>query len=79
MLVTNEGRIIRSPVNDIRIASRNTQGVTLFSIDKGEKVVSVTAISGVENDDETEIFTDSSVEVDIINNSSIEKEINEDE
>ena len=79
MLVTNEGRIIRSPVNDIRIASRNTQGVTLFSIDKGEKVVSVTAISGVENDDETEIFTDSSVEVDIIDNSSIEKETNEDE
>ena len=79
MLVTNEGRIIRSPVNDIRIASRNTQGVTLFSIDKGEKVVSVTAISGVENDDEAEISTDSSVEVDIIDNISIEKEINEDE
>ena len=79
MLVTNEGRIIRSPVNDIRIASRNTQGVTLFSIDKGEKVVSVTAISGLENDDEAEISTDSSVEVDIIDNISIEKEINEDE
>ena len=79
MLVTNEGRIIRSPVNDIRIASRNTQGVTLFSIDKGEKVVSVTAISGLENDDEAEISTDSSVEVDMIDNISIEKEINEDE
>ena len=79
MLVTNEGRIIRSPVNDIRIASRNTQGVTLFSIDKGETVVSVTAISGVEDDDEAEISTDSSVEVDIIDNISIEKEINEDE
>ena len=79
MLVTNEGRIIRSPVNDIRIASRNTQGVTLFSIDKGETVVSVTAISGLENDDEAEISTDSSVEVDIIDNISIEKEINEDE
>ncbi|HIG08980.1 MAG TPA: DNA gyrase subunit A [Alphaproteobacteria bacterium] len=80
MLVTNEGRIIRSPVNDIRIASRNTQGVTLFSIDKGEKVVSVTAISGVEeDDDEIELSTDSSVEVDIIDNISIEKEINEDE
>ena len=45
MMVTNKGRIIRSPVNDIRIASRNTQGVTLFSIDDGEKVVSVTTIS----------------------------------
>ena len=79
MLVTNEGRNIRSPVNKIRIASRNTQGVTLFSIDKGETVVSVTPISGVEDDDEAEISTDSSVEVDIIDNISIEKEINEDE
>ena len=41
--------------------------------------MSVTAISGVENDDEAEISTDSSVEVDMIDNISIEKEINEDE
>ena len=54
MMVTNKGRIIRSPVNDIRIASRNTQGVTLFSIDEGEKVVSVTTIS-LDND---EVITD---------------------
>ena len=55
MMVTNKGRIIRSPVNDIRIASRNTQGVTLFSIDEGEKVVSVTTISLDENEDNDEV------------------------
>ena len=54
MMVTDAGRIIRSPVNDIRIASRNTQGVTLFSIDKGENVVSVTALSVNENNDDEE-------------------------
>ena len=58
MMVTNAGRIIRSPVNDIRIASRNTQGVTLFSINEGEKVVSVTALSV--NDDENETTEDDS-------------------
>ena len=75
MLVTNEGRIIRSPVNDIRIASRNTQGVTLFSIDKGEKVVSVTAIPAVEGegDDEETLETNSS------DNILIKKEVTEDE
>ena len=52
MMVTDAGRIIRSPVNDIRIASRNTQGVTLFSINKDENVVSVTALSINENDED---------------------------
>ena len=41
MLVTNGGKIIRSPVADIRIAGRSTQGVTLFDTAKDEKVVSV--------------------------------------
>ena len=58
MMVTNKGRIIRSPVNDIRIASRNTQGVTLFSIDEGEKVVSVTTISLDDEEDNDEVITD---------------------
>ena len=77
MLVTNEGRIIRSPVNDIRIASRNTQGVTLFSIDKGEKVVSVTAIPAVEEDEEVD--NDEALEIDSSNQSLIKKEVTEDE
>ena len=80
MLVTNEGRIIRSPVNDIRIASRNTQGVTLFSIDKGEKVVSVTAIPAVEEDEEDEeVDNDGALEIDSSNQSLIKKEVTEDE
>ncbi len=41
MLVTDGGQIIRSPVRDIRIAGRNTSGVTLFDTSEGEKVVSV--------------------------------------
>jgi len=77
MLVTNEGRIIRSPVNDIRIASRNTQGVTLFSIDKGEKVVSVTAIPAVEEDEEGD--NDEALEINSSNQSLIKKEVTEDE
>ena len=41
MLVTNGGKIIRSPVADIRIAGRSTQGVTLFDTAEDEQVVSV--------------------------------------
>ncbi len=44
MLVTNGGQIIRMPVDDIRIAGRRTQGVTLFRVADGEQVVSVAAL-----------------------------------
>ena len=44
MLVTNGGQIIRMPVDDIRIADRRTQGVTLFRVAEGEQVVSVAAL-----------------------------------
>ena len=41
MLVTDKGKLIRCPVNDIRKAGRQTQGVTLFNVSEDEKVVSV--------------------------------------
>ena len=41
MLVTNKGKLIRCPVNDVRIGGRQTQGVTLFNVSQEEKVVSV--------------------------------------
>jgi DNA gyrase subunit A len=41
MLVTNGGQLIRCPVDDVRIAGRNTQGVRIFRTDADEKVVSV--------------------------------------
>ena len=40
MLVSDAGTLIRSPVKDIRIAGRNTQGVKLFNTADGEHVVS---------------------------------------
>ena len=41
MLVTDAGMVIRCPVDDIRIARRGSQGVVIFKIDDGERVVSV--------------------------------------
>jgi DNA gyrase subunit A len=40
MLVTDSGKLIRCPVNDVRITGRSSQGVILFRIEKDEKVVS---------------------------------------
>jgi DNA gyrase subunit A len=44
MLVTDAGQLIRCPVGDVRIASRNTQGVRIFKTGEAEKVVSVERI-----------------------------------
>jgi len=49
MLVTDAGKLIRTPVHDIRIASRATQGVIVFSTAEDEKVVSVERISEEED------------------------------
>ncbi len=40
MLVTDQGKLIRTHVRDIRIAGRATQGVTLFRVHDNEHVVS---------------------------------------
>ncbi len=47
MLVTNGGQLIRLPVADIRIAGRTTRGVTLFRVSEDERVVSVTRLAEV--------------------------------
>ncbi len=44
MLVSDGGQVIRTPVEEIRIAGRRTQGVTLFRVAAGERVVSVARI-----------------------------------
>jgi DNA gyrase subunit A len=44
MLVTDAGKLIRTPVSGIRIAGRSTQGVIVFDTAEDEKVVSVERI-----------------------------------
>ena len=52
MLVTDGGQLIRTPVHDIRVAGRNTQGVTIFRTRDTEKVVSVERIEDISDDQE---------------------------
>jgi DNA gyrase subunit A len=58
MLVSDGGVLIRVPVGGIRIASRATKGVTIFSTAKDEKVVSVERISEPEGDEENGVEGD---------------------
>jgi DNA gyrase subunit A len=51
MLVTDQGKMIRTTVGDIRVMGRNTQGVTIFRIADEEHVVSVAKIEESEEED----------------------------
>jgi DNA gyrase subunit A len=54
LLVTSGGQLIRTNVTTVRIASRNTQGVTIFRTAAGERVVSVERlVESSEDADET--------------------------
>ncbi len=50
MLVTDGGTMIRSPIDDVRIAGRRTQGVKLFSTAEGARVVSVARLADASDD-----------------------------
>ncbi|WP_019833627.1 DNA gyrase subunit A [Sphingomonas sp. PR090111-T3T-6A] len=52
MLVTDQAKLIRTTVGDIRVAGRNTQGVTIFRVADDEHVVSAARIE--ESEDEAE-------------------------
>ena len=54
MLVTDGGQLIRCPIHDIRIARRQTQGVTVFRVAEGEAVVAVAHLSDLGDDGEGE-------------------------
>ena len=61
IMVTDGGKIIRTPVRDVRIAGRSTAGVTLFRTAENEKVVSAISIVA-EGDDDSENLGENNTE-----------------
>ncbi len=51
MLVTDEGKIIRLRVKDIRVIGRNTQGVRLIDLESGKRVVSLARLAEKEEEE----------------------------
>lgn len=47
MLITDGGTLVRTRIREISVLSRNTQGVTVIRLDKGERVVGVDRIEGL--------------------------------
>ncbi len=49
MLISDQGTLVRTPTEGISVLGRNTQGVTLISLRKGEKLMGVERIVETEN------------------------------
>jgi DNA gyrase subunit A len=54
MLVTNAGRLIRVPADQVRLTGRPAMGVTLFRLDAGERVTSLFPVLDDGDDDAPE-------------------------
>jgi DNA gyrase subunit A len=54
MLITDGGILVRTRVKEISVVGRNTQGVTVIRLDKGEKVVGVDRIDGLGDEDDAD-------------------------
>ena len=60
MLISDRGRLVRTPAAGVSVVGRNTQGVTLINMEEGEYLVGIESILEVdvpEGDIETDIDT----------------------
>ncbi|MEZ5513807.1 MAG: DNA gyrase subunit A [Steroidobacteraceae bacterium] len=60
MLISSSGTLVRTPVSDISIVGRNTQGVRLIRLDEGERLVGIERIENLGDDGETSDEVDGS-------------------
>jgi DNA gyrase subunit A len=54
MLISNAGTLVRTPIEDISVLARNTQGVTLIRLGKNEKLVQIEPVAATVNGDEAD-------------------------
>jgi DNA gyrase subunit A len=52
MLISSSGTLVRTPVNDISIIGRNTQGVRLIRLEEGQRLVGLARIESIADDEE---------------------------
>jgi len=58
LLITDGGKVIRMPVAGVSLLGRNTQGVRMISLDRGEKVVGMARYDAAEEEVEDAITTE---------------------
>jgi len=52
MLISSNGTLVRTPVGDVSIMGRNTQGVRLIRVESGQRLVGLARIESIGDEDE---------------------------
>jgi DNA gyrase subunit A len=52
MLISSSGTLVRTPVSEISIIGRNTQGVRLIRVESGQRLVGLARIESIEGEDQ---------------------------
>ena len=52
MLISSTGTLVRTPVDEISVQGRNTQGVRLIRLAEGERLVGIERIESLDGDEE---------------------------
>ena len=55
MLISSGGTLVRTPVSDISIIGRNTQGVTLIRVEEGQRLVGLARIESIEDEGDADV------------------------
>jgi DNA gyrase subunit A len=66
LMITDQGTMVRTRVKEISVIGRNTQGVRLINLTKGEKLVGLEGIGEIEEvaaEPESEIESEATTEV----------------
>ena len=62
MLISDQGTVLRTDVDSIRLTGRNAQGVKVLNVASGERVVSLARIAEVEEDEDAPSATSEDIE-----------------
>jgi DNA gyrase subunit A len=54
MLISQIGTLVRTPLSDVSVMGRNTQGVRLIRLDEGDRLVGLERVEGLQEDDASE-------------------------
>jgi DNA gyrase subunit A len=62
MLITNGGILVRTKVEDVSVVGRNTQGVRLIKLGKGENLTQLVQVASMGDDEDEELEGDETVD-----------------
>jgi DNA gyrase subunit A len=66
MLISDGGTLVRTAVKDVSITGRNTQGVTLIKLGKGELLTQVERIAKMAGEDDEELLDEDGNPIEVL-------------